>query len=81
MLERVVPLHSSFVQAVEKLPGVSLVWIEHWSRTSVECYNIRCLNNIMSSRCGKLYGAGSHKISEAIRQAGSYHDAGILCNF
>lgn len=34
MLEGVVPLHSSFVQAVEKLPGVSLVWIENKSRTT-----------------------------------------------
>ena len=81
VFEGAVPLDRNLVRAVEKLPAVSLIWIEHGKRFCVECYHISCLCRIMSSRCGKLYAAQSDKSSDADQLAGHHHDNGILMNF
>ena len=69
------PLDSSFVHLVEKLPAVSLVWIEGSGlRTSLEYFDISCLSKVMSSRSGSLYAADSRQISDADRLAGGCRD-------
>ncbi len=82
VFEGTVPLDRCFVQAVERLPAVSQIWIERKTLSCVECYNISCLCEIISSRCGNLYNAWqSHKFSDAEKLAGCHHYRGYLMNF
>ncbi len=54
VFEGTIPRDRSFVQAVERLPAVSQIWIQRKTLSCVEWYNISCLCRIISSRGGKL---------------------------